>query len=130
MQHNYIGTEHLLLGILSEPSGLELLSGLITTQGEAGTLTLDWAREETSRLIERGARPVNLSKLSLTVRAAKVIDNGFETIKQVGLRSINMSVQTLALLDEIDGTSAQVLDNLCVNYDAFRRDLQRRVFGS
>ena len=73
--HNYIGTEHLLLGVMAEGQGVG--ARMLTGVG----VDLPRLREHLTIIIGRGDQPV-IGDISLTPRAKKVIDLAMETISR------------------------------------------------
>jgi ATP-dependent Clp protease ATP-binding subunit ClpC len=102
MGHNYIGTEHLLLGLLGVPDGL---AGRALAQ--LG-LTLDGVREETAGRVGRGAAPVK-GRIPFTPRAKKVLELSLREALQLHHNYIGTEHLLLGLLREGEGVAASIL---------------------
>src|SRR5262245_32740113 len=68
LQHDYVGTEHILLALVRDPSGIAA-----KTLGALG-IELASVRGEIEKLVNRGPRPITLRSLPLTPRAKRAID--------------------------------------------------------
>ncbi len=112
-QHNYIGTEHLLLGLLREREGVaaKILSNL--------GVELDKAREAVEAIISRGDRIV-LSEIGLTPRAKKVIELAVDEARRLNHHYIGTEHLLLGLGREGEGIAAQVLQSLGVTLEKIR----------
>jgi hypothetical protein len=104
--HEYIGTEHLLLGLIAEGSGVaaNVLKNL--------DLDLRKVRLEVERIIQRGPDPVPMeSRLPQTPGVKKVIEYAMAESKALGHKYIGTEHLLLGLLREYEGVAAQVLMN-------------------
>jgi ATP-dependent Clp protease ATP-binding subunit ClpA len=103
LRHNYIGTEHLLLGLIAEGSGV----------GAKALETLDVdlvkARATIEGIIARGAGPVPEGHIPFTPRAKKVLELGLRESLDLGHSYIGTEHILLGLLREEEGVGAQVL---------------------
>jgi ATP-dependent Clp protease ATP-binding subunit ClpA len=112
---NYIGTEHLLLGLLSEPNTVagEVLRGLnvdlVNARGIIGTVMKPEADE---RIIIQHIIP--------TSRVKKVIEISFEEAREMGDGFVGTEHLLLALLVEGEGIAAHVLEDLGVTLETVR----------
>ncbi len=102
MRHNYIGTEHILLGLLGEPNGM---AGRALAQFG---LTLDGVREETASRVGRGAAPVK-GRIPFTPRAKKVLELSLREALQLHHNYIGTEHLLLGLLREGEGVAASIL---------------------
>jgi len=107
-QHNYIGTEHLLLGLVREGEGVaaKVLSNL--------GVELNKARSAVEAMIGRGDRIVP-GQIGLTPRAKKVIELAVDEAHRLNHHYIGTEHLLLGLVREVDGIAAQVLQSLGVN---------------
>jgi hypothetical protein len=111
--HNYLGTEHQLLGILAAgDKTAELLNG----QG----VSLDRVRDEVSELIGKGTGPPATGPPPFTPRAKKVIELAFREALQLGHNHVSSEHILLALIREGEGVAAQVLNKLDVSGEEIR----------
>jgi ATP-dependent Clp protease ATP-binding subunit ClpC len=112
-QHNYIGTEHLLLGLLREGDGIaaKVLNGL--------GVELDKAREAIVLIIGQGDRVV-LGKIGLTPRTKKVIELAVDEARCLNHNSIGTEHLLLGLIREGEGIAAILLEILGVNLEKAR----------
>jgi RNA polymerase sigma factor (sigma-70 family) len=104
--HNYIGTEHQLLGLLREEAGTaaRVLTGL--------GVTLDAVRGDVEFIIGRGAQPVTVD-YGLTPRAIKVLDLAVEESRLLNHDYLGTEHLLLGLVREGEGIGAGILVDLC-----------------
>jgi ATP-dependent Clp protease ATP-binding subunit ClpA len=112
-QHNYIGTEHLLLGLVSEGEGVaaRVLSNL--------GVELYQVRNSVEFIIGRGDRIV-LGEIGLTPRAKKVIELAVDEARRLNHHYIGTEHLLLGLVREGEGIAAGVLESLGVNLEKVR----------
>ena len=110
--HNYIGTEHLLLGILSltDTASVRALESLDVSPSEA--------RDKVMAIIGSGTPGEATGYLPFTARAKKVLELSLREALQHGDKHIGDEHITLALIREGQGVAAQVLEKLGVSYEA------------
>ncbi len=108
LQHNYIGTEHILLGLLREDQGAA------ATALEAANVTLDGARLEVETIIGRG-RSEPSGHIPFTPRAKKVLELSLRETVRLGHDYIDTGHILLALIREGDGVAVQVMVNLAAD---------------
>ena len=118
-QHDYIGTEHVFLGLLEE----ETSAG----GGALGALGAPPHRiaAEVERLLERGTRPVKAGQLPFTPRAKRVLELSLEEASNLGHAHIGPEHLLLGLIRESEGVPAQVLRNENLNAE----DVRTRVLS-
>ena len=111
--HNYIGTEHLLLGLVREGEGIaaKVLSNL--------GVELQKVRSAVEFIIGRGDRMV-IGDISLTPRAKKVIELAVEEARRLNHNYIGTEHLLLGLVREGEGIAAGVLESLGVNLEKVR----------
>ena len=111
--HNYIGTEHLLLGLLREGEGIaaRVLSNL--------GVELNKVRSAVEFIIGRGERMV-VGDINLTPRAKRVIELAVEEARRLGHNYIGTEHLLLGLVREGEGIAAGVLESLGVNLEKVR----------
>src|SRR5579864_2994873 len=106
--NNYIGTEHILLGIISE--GESLAAKVLETLG----VNLAKVRAEVEAIVGRGGQSVH-KEIVFTPRAKRVIELAFEEARQLNHNYIGTEHLLLGLIREGEGVAARVLTNLGVD---------------
>jgi ATP-dependent Clp protease ATP-binding subunit ClpC len=114
-QHNYIGTEHLLLGLVREREGVA--AKVLHKLG----VELQKVREAVEFIIGRGDRIV-LGEIGLTPRAKKVIELAVDEARRMNHHYIGTEHLLLGLLREGEGIGAGVLESLGVRLEIARRE--------
>src|SRR5579884_2676655 len=114
--HNYIGTEHLLLGLVREGDGVaaKVLSNL--------GVELQKVRSAVEFIIGRGERQVS-GDIGLTPRAKKVIELAVDEARRLGHHYIGTEHLLLGLIREGEGIAAGVLESLGVNLEKVRTEV-------
>jgi ATP-dependent Clp protease ATP-binding subunit ClpA len=105
LDHNYIGTEHLLLGLIHEGDGIA--AQVIESTG----LTLDTARAEVEAIIGRGASAPS-GHIPFTARAKTVLELALREALALKKSYIGPEHILLGLIREKDGVGAQILERL------------------
>jgi ATP-dependent Clp protease ATP-binding subunit ClpA len=100
--HNFIGTEHLLLGILAEGNGAA------ATVLEGAGISLDVARADVERIIGRGV-DIPAANIPFTPRAKKVLEHSLRESLRLGNNYIDIEHILLGVLSEGEGVAAQIL---------------------
>src|SRR6201988_757224 len=103
LQHNYIGTEHVLLGLLGEPAGIAFQA----LQGFG--VTLDGARDQVKAMIGPGKQPVGGGHIPFTPRAKKTLELALREALQLHHKHIGTEHILLGLIKEGNGVAAQIL---------------------
>ena len=116
--HNYIGTEHLLLGLVRENDGVaaKVLGNLGVELGKV--------RSAVEFIIGRGDRAV-LGEIGLTPRAKKVIELAVDEARRLNHHYIGTEHLLLGLVREGEGIAAGVLESLGVNLERVRAETTR-----
>ena len=116
--HNYIGTEHLLLGLVREGDGVaaKVLANLGVELGKV--------RSAVEFIIGRGDRAV-LGEIGLTPRAKKVIELAVDEARRLNHHYIGTEHLLLGLVREGEGIAAGVLESLGVNLERVRAETTR-----
>jgi ATP-dependent Clp protease ATP-binding subunit ClpA len=112
-QHNYIGTEHLLLGLVSEGEGVA--AKVLNNLG----VELYRVRNAVEFIIGRGDRIV-LGEIGLTPRAKKVIELAVDEARRLNHHYVGTEHLLLGLVREGEGIAAGVLESLGVNLEKVR----------
>jgi len=115
--HEYIGTEHILLGLVKEGSGVgaNVLKNL--------DVDLRKVRLEVEKLVKSGPDMVTMGKLPQTPRAKKVIEYAIEEARNLNHNYVGTEHLLLGLLREQDGVAAQVLMNLGLKLEEVREEV-------
>src|SRR5437867_3128346 len=115
--HEYIGTEHILLGLVKEGSGVgaNVLKNL--------DVDLRKVRLEVEKLVKSGPDMVTMGKLPQTPRAKKVIEYAIEEARSLNHNYVGTEHLLLGLLREHDGVAAQVLMNLGLKLEEVREEV-------
>jgi ATP-dependent Clp protease ATP-binding subunit ClpC len=115
--HEYIGTEHILLGLIKEGSGVaaNVLKNL--------DIDLRKIRLEVEKLVQSGPDMVTMGKLPQTPRAKKVIEYSMEEARNLNHNYVGTEHILLGLLREQEGVAAQVLMNLGLKLEEVREEV-------
>ncbi len=118
--HNYIGTEHLLLGLIREGDGTA--AQVLENMG----VELAKVRTAVDFIIGRGDQPV-AGEVGLTPRAKRVIELAIDEAHGLGHNYIGTEHLLLGLVREGEGIAAGVLESLGVNLDRVRHEVIRLI---
>ena len=116
--HNYIGTEHILLGLVRETEGVaaRVLSSL--------SVDLSKVRSAVEFIIGRGEKPAQ-GEIGLTPRAKKVVELAVDEARRMNHTYIGTEHLLIGLLREGEGVAAGVLESLGVTLDKVRTETHR-----
>ena len=116
--HNYIGTEHILLGLVRETEGVaaRVLSSL--------SVDLSKVRSAVEFIIGRGEKPAQ-GEIGLTPRAKKVVELAVDEARRMNHTYIGTEHLLIGLLREGEGVAAGVLESLGVTLDKVRSETHR-----
>ncbi|HEY51197.1 MAG TPA: ATP-dependent Clp protease ATP-binding subunit [Dehalococcoidia bacterium] len=115
MNHSYIGTEHILLGLAREEEGVA--AKVLNNLG----VSLNKVRSAVEFISGRGERP-SAGETGLTPRAKRVIELAIDEARQLGHNYIGTEHLLLGLLREGEGVAAGVLDSLGVTLEKTRAE--------
>ncbi len=118
LNHSYIGTEHILLGLAREEEGVA--AKVLTNLG----VSLSKVRSAVEFISGRGEKP-NSGETGLTPRAKRVIELAIDEARQLGHSYIGTEHLLLGLLREGEGVAAGVLDSLGVNLERTRTEINQ-----
>ncbi len=121
--HSYIGTEHILLGLVREEEGIA--AKVLTGMG----ISLPRIRQAVEYIIGAGERP-SVSSSGLTSRAKKIIELAIDEARQMGHSYIGTEHLLLGILREGEGIAARVLQNLDVSQERVRAEISRVLSSS
>jgi len=115
--HEYLGTEHILLGLVQEGSGV--------AANVLRNMTIDLAkiRTEVEKLVKTGPSMVTMGQLPFTPRAKKVLELSMEEAGNLGHNYIGTEHLLLGLIKENEGIAAKVLTNLGVKLEDVREEV-------
>lgn len=117
LNHAYVGTEQLLLGLIEE--GTDVAAQVLSATG----LTAESVRTEVETMTGRG-RGTPLT-IPLTPRAKRVIELALEQARQFGHRYIGTEHLLLGILREGEGVAAKALENLGLNLKALEQQVRQ-----
>jgi ATP-dependent Clp protease ATP-binding subunit ClpC len=122
LRHNYIGTEHLLLGLLREADGVaaRVLGGL--------EVSLEEVRGEVARIVGEGDNE-SQGQIPFTPRAKKVLEWALREALSLGHNYIGTEHILLGLVRESEGVAARILNDLEVDADRVRQEVMRVLAG-
>ncbi|MFN0241420.1 MAG: ATP-dependent Clp protease ATP-binding subunit [Planctomycetota bacterium] len=115
--HEYLGTEHILLGLVQEGSGVaaNVLKNM--------SIDLNKIRTEVEKIVKTGPSMVTMGQLPFTPRAKKVLELSMEEASNLGHNYIGTEHLLLGLIKENEGIAAQVLINLGVKLEDVREEV-------
>jgi len=117
----YVGTEHLLLGVLTEPGGATpILKGI----------TLDAVRNEVLQILGRGEERVEGKQMVYTPRTKKVLEQSVREARELKQNYVSTEHILLALMREREGVAAHVLIKLGLDLSKARDELLRILTGA
>jgi ATP-dependent Clp protease ATP-binding subunit ClpC len=115
--HEYLGTEHILLGLVQEGSGVaaNVLKNM--------NIDPNKIRTEVEKVVKTGPSMVTMGQLPFTPRAKKVLELSMEEASNLGHNYIGTEHLLLGLIKENEGIAAQVLMNLGVKLEDVREEV-------
>ena len=121
LNHNYLGTEHLLLGLLKLGQGVAV--NVLRNLG----LDFETVRQEVERLVGYGPEIQVYGDPALTGRVKKVFEFSNEEAANLGHNYVGTEHLLLGLLKQTDGVAAQVLENLNVDLSEIRKEVLKEL---
>ncbi|HZK32588.1 MAG TPA: ATP-dependent Clp protease ATP-binding subunit [Corynebacterium sp.] len=122
LNHNYIGTEHILLGLIHEGEGVAAKA--LESMG----INLEDVRREVEEIIGRGTQP-HTGHIPFTPRAKKVLELSLREGLQMGHKYIGTEFLLLGLIREGEGVAAQVLTKLGADLPRVRQQVIQLLSG-
>jgi N-acetyl-gamma-glutamyl-phosphate reductase len=116
-RHEYIGTEHILLGLVKEGTGVA--ANVLKMRG----LDLSKVYAEVERAVKHGPDMISMGKLPQTPRVKKVIEYAIQEARALGHNYVGTEHLLLGLIREHDGVAAQVLRNLGLKLEEVRKEI-------
>jgi ATP-dependent Clp protease ATP-binding subunit ClpC len=123
LDHNYVGTEHILLGLIHEGEGVAAKAL------ESLGISLDAVREQVEQVIGRGQQQAPFGHIPFTPRAKKVLELSLREALQLGHTYIGTEHILLGLIHEGEGVAAQVLIGLGVDLNRARQQVIQLLAG-
>lgn len=121
--HDYIGTEHILLGLIREGEGVA--AAVLQKMG----LSLENIRLEIEKLVQPGPTTQIIGDIPFTPRAKKVLELSAEEARSLGHNYIGTEHLLLGLIREGEGVASQVLLNLGLDLNTVRNEIME-LLGS
>ncbi len=121
LNHNYLGTEHVLLGLL------KLGQGIAVNVLRNMNLDYDGVRAEVERIVGFGPEIQVYGDPALTGKVKKVFDFANEEAANLNHNYVGTEHLLLALLRQTDGVAAQVLENLNINLKDVRKEVLKEL---
>ncbi|SDL93033.1 ATP-dependent Clp protease ATP-binding subunit ClpC [Corynebacterium mycetoides] len=122
LNHNYMGTEHILLGLIKEGEGVAAKA--LESMG----INLEDVRREVEEIIGHGTQPVT-GYIPFTPRAKKVLELSLREGLQMGHKYIGTEFLLLGLIREGEGVAAQVLIKLGADLPRVRQQVIQLLSG-
>jgi ATP-dependent Clp protease ATP-binding subunit ClpC len=123
LNHNYIGTEHILLGLIREDEGVAARAL------EALGVSLDGTRRRVEEVIGRG-KGIPSGHIPFTLRSKRVLELSLSEAVQLGHTYIGTEHILLGLIREGDGVAAQILVESGVHLDRARKQVIQQLHGT
>ncbi len=117
LNHDYIGTEHILLGLVKEGEGVA--SAVLTSLG----LDVENIRAEVEKLVQPGPDRIMTKDIPFTPKAKKVIELAMDEARSFGHNYIGTEHILLGLIREGEGVASQVLLNMGLNLKNVRDEV-------
>jgi ATP-dependent Clp protease ATP-binding subunit ClpC len=115
LQHDYVGTEHILLGLIREGEGVA--AAVLTNL----SVDLEQIQERIEESVRRGKATIALGELPYTSRAKKVLEFAMAEARELNHSYVGTEHLLLGLLREEKGIAAEVLNQLGVTLEEARR---------
>src|SRR5688572_389723 len=116
LQHDYVGTEHLLLGLIREGEGVA--AAVLTNLN----VDLEQIHERVEESVRKGKATIALGELPYTSRAKKVLEFAMAEARELNHSYVGTEHLLLGLLREEKGIAAQVLNSLGVSLEEARAE--------
>ena len=122
--HNYVGTEHLLLGLIKLGQGVAV--NVLKKMG----IDFEIVRDEVSKAVTPGPETKTVGEIPLTPGAKKVIEYAWEDAQKLGHNYVGTEHLLLGLLREEEGVAARILANLGVDVNKVREEIMNELGAS
>jgi ATP-dependent Clp protease ATP-binding subunit ClpC len=124
LQHDYIGTEHLLLGVIREGEGIAA-----TVLNNLG-VDLDHIRQAVENMVSASGGTMTIGEIPFTPRAKRVLELAVEEARSLGHNYVGTEHLLLGLIREGEGVAAKVLLELGVDRKRVREETLKLLGGS
>ncbi|HET9952416.1 MAG TPA: ATP-dependent Clp protease ATP-binding subunit [Candidatus Eisenbacteria bacterium] len=124
LQHDYIGTEHLLLGVIREGEGIAA-----TVLNNLG-LDLDAIRQAVESMVASTGGTLTIGEIPFTPRAKRVLELSVDEARQLGHNYVGTEHLLLGLIREGEGVAARVLLELGVDRKKVREETLKLLGGT
>ncbi len=115
--HDFVGTEHIVLGILREGSGVAI------TVLKRLNIQADLIREATEEIVGRGPHVLNFGDISFTPKARRVLELAMEEARNLGHNYVGTEHLLLGVLREKEGMGAQILSDMGIGIEKTREEI-------
>ncbi len=124
LNHDYIGVEHLLLGLIKMGEGLavDILRGL--------GIDLDGLRLEVEKIIKGGPSTLTVGEIPFTPRSKKVLELAVDEARNLGHNYVGTEHLLLGLIREREGVAARVLESMGVDLEKARQKTMEFIGGT
>lgn len=119
-KHGYIGTEHVLLGILKE-------GGFANRVLYVNGITIDKARKFVEEYLGYGDLEISIGEMLINPRTKRVFDDSFAKAMMYNHSFINPEHILLALLDDVEGVAFSIISNFKIDTKQVRNELVRHL---
>src|ERR671924_2305291 len=123
LNHNYIGTEHILLGLIHEGEGVAAKAL------ESLGISLEAVRQQVEEIIGQGQQAPS-GHIPFTPRAKKVLELSLREALQLGHNYIRTEHILLGLIRETDGVAVRILHDFDADAETIRNEVMRMLSGS
>ena len=123
LRHNYIGTEHLLLGLLREEEGIA------ARVLDSFDITLEEVRNQVKRLVGQGDEEIVTGQIPFTPRAKKVLELALREALSLGHSYIGTEHVLLGIVREDQGVAARILLDFDADAEKIRDETIRMLSG-
>src|SRR3990167_1332799 len=121
LNHNYLGTEHILLGLLKLGQGIAV--NVLRTMN----LSYDNVRSEVEKIVGFGPETQVYGDPALTGKVKKVFEFANEEAQNLNHNYVGTEHILLALLRQTDGVAAQVLENMGLDLKEIRKEILKQL---
>ena len=121
LNHNYLGTEHILLGLL------KLGQGIAVNVLRNMNLSYDTIRSEIEKIVGFGPELQSYADPALTAKVKKVFEFANEEASNLNHNYVGTEHLLLAILRQTDGVAAQVLENMGVDLKEIRKEILKEL---
>ncbi|WP_018249388.1 ATP-dependent Clp protease ATP-binding subunit [Orenia marismortui] len=122
--HNYVGTEHLLLGLIREGEGIAAKALL-----QSG-FSLEQLRKKVLQIIGKGKEKITSDNLAFTPRTKKVLNLALEEARRLGHNYVGTEHLLLGLLREGEGIAARVLKEEGAEFNKVKSEVVKLLGGA